>query len=146
MLKTIRFTFSTKNAKMLLTIRTPYKTILESFADFQRVVTRTAEAYLIVQNRMPPAVHVLPPGFLKVRMDKERADITGDYMHLGGWLIINPDNSCEINLMDLIERREIETDKLDKGEQEPAEDGVSGLYVNKIKASSFKSFLKQMSN
>ena len=143
---TLKRFFSAKKPKMELTIRTPYKTVVDSFSDFIRVVTRTSESYLIVQNRMPPAAHVLPPGFLKVRMEKEIEGFSGDFMHLGGWLVIHPDNSCEINIMDIVERKHIETDKLDKGEQEPTVEGIGTLYVNKIKSSSFKSFLKQMNN
>ena len=146
MRNTVKRLFSTKKPKMELTIRTPYKTVITSLSDFIRVVTRTSESYLIVQNRMPPAAHVLPPGFLKVRMEKEIEGFSGDLMHLGGWLVIHPDNSCEINVMDIVERKDIATDKLDKGEQEPTEEGISTLYVNKIKSSSFKSFLKQTSN
>ena len=144
--KALKRLFSTKKTKMELTIRTPYKTIVSNFSDFQRVVTKTSEAYLVVQNRMPPAVHVLPPGFLRIKMDKENPDFTGDLMHMGGWLIINPDNSCEINLMEAVDRKDIQSDKIDKGELEATEDGVTGAYAQKIRTSAQKVFQKSLSS
>ena len=143
--KALKRFFSTKKMKMELTIRTPYKTIVSNFADFQRVVTKTSEAYLIVQNRMPPAAHVLPPGSLKVRMEKENPDFSGEFMHTGGWLVINPDNTCEISLMECIDRKDIQSDRLDKGELEPIEEGIAELYVNKIRTAAQKTFHKNLS-
>lgn len=143
--KALKRLFSTKKMKMELTIRTPYKTIVSDFADFQRVLTKTTEAVLVVQNRMPPAVHILPPGPLKVRMDKENPNFSGDLLHTGGWLMINPDNTCEINLMDCVDRKEVQPDRLDKGEMEPVEDGVVGQYVQKIRNTTQKSFQKSVS-
>jgi len=130
---------------MELTIRTPYKTLLSNFTDFQRVITKTTEAYLVVQNRMPAAVHVLPPGSLKIRMEKENPNFSGDLMHTGGWLIINPDNSCEINLMEAVERKDIQADRLDKGELEHIEEGVTGQYAQKIRATTQKAFQRSVS-
>lgn len=54
---------------MELTIRTPYKVFCEKLTDFSRVVTKTNEAVLVVSNKMPAALHVLPPGNLLVRMN-----------------------------------------------------------------------------
>jgi hypothetical protein len=28
-------------------------------------------------------------------------------MHTGGWVIIHADNSCEINLMDIVDRKDV---------------------------------------
>lgn len=56
-----------KKPQMELTIRTPYKTFLSKYTDFQRVITKTNEAVLVVQNKMPAAVHMLPPGKITVR-------------------------------------------------------------------------------
>ena len=55
-----------KKAKMELTVRTPYMTIVENFDGFSRVLTKTNEAMLSIQNRSPAATYVLPPGHLKV--------------------------------------------------------------------------------
>ena len=145
MQKTIKRFFATKKMKMELTIRTPYKTIVSEFADFQRVVTKTSEAYLVVQNRMPPAVHVLPPGFLRVKMEKEMPDFTGELMHTGGWLVIHPDNSCEINLMECVDRKDVQGDRLDKGELEAVEDGLTGQYAQKIRTATQKAFQRNLS-
>ena len=144
--KALKRFFSTKKMKMELTIRTPYKTIVSNFSEFQRIVTKTSEAFLVVQNRMPPAVHILPPGFLRIKMDKENPSFTGDLMHTGGWLIINPDNTCEINLMEAVDRKDIQGDKIDKGELETLEDGVTGSYAQKIRNSTQKTFQKNLSS
>lgn len=78
-----------KKPKMELTIRTPYATILDKFEGFQRVLTKTNEAALIIQNRTPPSVYVLPPGHLKVKLNAEVKQTSGDLMHLGGWAIVH---------------------------------------------------------
>jgi hypothetical protein len=57
----------TKNANMELTIRTPYKTLCSKLTDFQRIITKTNEAVLVISNKMPAALHMLPPGSLLVR-------------------------------------------------------------------------------
>lgn len=138
--------FSTKKMKMEVTIRTPYKTLISDFSDFQRIVTKTSEACLVVQNRMPPAVHVLPPGSLKVRMEKENPKFSGDLLHTGGWLIINPNNTCEINLMEAVDRKEVQGDKIDKGDLEAVEDGITGQYVHKIRGHTQRTFQKSLTN
>lgn len=92
---------------MELTIRTPYKTICDKYTDFIRIVARTNEGVLIVNNKMPPALHILPPGPLIIRLSNSTDDFSGDFLHLGGWLIIHGDNSCEINLVDCFDKKEI---------------------------------------
>jgi len=57
------FNFSAKKAKMELTLRTPYKTYFEKFEGFSRIIAKTNEAALVVQNRSPAAMYVLPPGY-----------------------------------------------------------------------------------
>lgn len=143
--KALKRFFSTKKMRMELTIRTPYKTIVSDFSDFQRVITKTTEAYLVVQNRMPAAVHVLPPGSLKVRMDKENPKFSGDLLHTGGWLIINPDNTCEISLMECVDRKDVQSDKLDKGELTSLEEGLGGQYAQKMRATTLRTFQKNLS-
>ena len=56
---------------------------------------------------MPPAVHMLPPGKLTVRSNSSIDDFSGEIMHLGGWLVIHSDNTCEINLMEGVDKNEI---------------------------------------
>ncbi len=84
------FTFAAKKQKMELTIRTPYRTLFENFDGFSRVVTKTNEAALIIQNRTPPSLHVLPPGHLKVKLTSDVKGVTGEFMHMGGWLVVHP--------------------------------------------------------
>ncbi len=89
MFKLNRVFFSiARSPKMELTIRTPYKTLVSKLSDFTRIVTKTNQAVLIVQNNMPPAMHVLPPGYLKVRLNNPSDDFSGDFMHTGGFLVI----------------------------------------------------------
>ena len=57
-----------KKVKMELTLRTPYKTFFENFDGFQRILTKTNEAALIIQNKSPAALYVLPPGQFKVKL------------------------------------------------------------------------------
>ena len=69
MLRKIGNSFSaiTKNAQMELTVRTPYKVICNKLVDFTRIITRTNEAVLVISNKMPAALHILPPGNLIIR-------------------------------------------------------------------------------
>jgi hypothetical protein len=78
-----------KKQKMELTLRTPYQTVLKNFEGFQRVLTKSNEAALIIQNKSPPAVYVLPPGHLKIKLTQEQKGVSGDYMHTGGWVIVH---------------------------------------------------------
>ena len=99
--------FSTivKKQKMELTLRTPYKTILANFDGFQRIITRSNESSLIIQNRSPAAIYVIPPGQLKVKFTTDVKNTSGDYLHLGGWVFVHADNSCEVNLIECVERK-----------------------------------------
>lgn len=83
------FSTITKKQKMELTIRTPYKTILENFEGFSRIITKSNEASLVLQNKSPPSLFVLPPGPLKIKLTQDVKGVSGDYMHLGGWLAIH---------------------------------------------------------
>ena len=52
-------------------------------------------------------MHILPPGALRVRLTRDVPGVSGDFMHTGGWIIIHADNSCEINLMDIVDRKDV---------------------------------------
>ena len=110
---------------MELTIRTPYKTIYKKFKDFSRLVTKTNEGILLVQNNMPAALHILPPGYLKVKLLKNDEGLPENLMHTGGFISIHPDNSCEINLIEGFDKNEIQANKLTKSDfsEEPDEKG-----------------------
>ena len=83
--------FSTvqKKTRMELTLRTPYKTILKDYDGFSRILTKTNEAALVIQNKSPPACYVLPPGHLKVKFTADNKETSGDYLHLGGWVTVH---------------------------------------------------------
>ena len=61
---------------------------------------------------MPPGCHILPPGKLQVKLNNPQENFSGDVMHLGGFLVVHADNTCEINLMDCFDRKEMAIDKL----------------------------------
>lgn len=140
-IKTLKKTFSalTKNPQMLLTIRTPYQTILQNFNNFKRIITKTTDAILIIQNQMPAALHILPPGHLQIKTNSEIKDFSGDFMHLGGFVSINPDNSCEISLFECVDSKDLEEKKLEKR----VEEDVGDVFVYKIKKSTHSSFVKK---
>jgi hypothetical protein len=83
--------FSTvqKKLRMEATLRTPYRTILKNFDGFSRILTKSNEAALIIQNKTPPACYVLPPGHLRVKFTNDQKNTSGDYLHLGGWLTVH---------------------------------------------------------
>ena len=128
---------------MEVTIRTPYRTIVENFDGFSRITAKTNEAVLSVQNRSPPATYVLPPGYLKVKFTENREDTKGEYLHTGGWLVVHPDNSCEITLADGWEKDEIAFDQLDKADIPATDDSVAGKFVNRIRSRAQKTWVKK---
>ena len=90
--------FSTvaKKKQMELTLRTPYRnfalnseTIFSDFSGFSRIITKSQDSTLVIQNRTPGALYVLPPGPLRIKLNQEQADTSGDYLHTGGWMIIH---------------------------------------------------------
>lgn len=87
----LRKFFSTivKKQKMEVTLRTPYKTYLEDFDGFSRIITKTNSATLVLQNKTPASLYILPPGPLKVKLTQDVKGVTGDYLHTGGWLAIH---------------------------------------------------------
>lgn len=92
---------------------------------------------------MPPAAHILPPGKLLVRLNNPTEDFNGDLMHLGGFLVIHPDNSCEINLTECVNRKEMSADKLTQNDFIQNDGNV---YVDRIQKGTYNSFLKQLGN
>lgn len=76
------FLFSVKKKQLELTLRTPYRTIwnnsgtiVQDFTGFSRIVTKDLSSVVVIQNKMPPAVHVLPPGFLKLKLNGDVKDV-----------------------------------------------------------------------
>ncbi len=74
---------------MELSLRTPYKTILKDFDGFQRLITKTNEASLVIQNKSPPALYILPPGHLKLKLTQDIPGVQSEYLHTGGWVIVH---------------------------------------------------------
>ena len=87
---------------MELTIRTPYREIVSGLSEFSRVLAQTNEGVLNIQNNSPAAVHILKPGSLKIRSSNK--DIPEELLHVGGFLVINSDNTCEITLSDAFDK------------------------------------------
>ena len=131
-----------KKPKMEINIRTPYKTFVKDFNGFSRLVTRTTESALVVQNRMPAAVHILPPGVIKLRTENEMKDFSGELVHTGGFLVIHPDNSCDVNLMEAFDKKNLSTDKIGKNEMAKEEDTNVSKFVERIRNTTQKTFLK----
>jgi hypothetical protein len=65
-------------------------TVLKDFDGFSRIITKTNVAALVIQNCTSPALYVLPPGPLKVRLSQDVKAVSGDFMHTGGWVIVDP--------------------------------------------------------
>ena len=42
-----------------------------------------------MQNRNPAALHVLPPGFIKLKLNSDAKGVADEYIHTGGWAIIH---------------------------------------------------------
>jgi len=47
---------------MELTLRTPYKTYFDKFDGWSRIISKSNEAALVIENKSPASVFVLPPG------------------------------------------------------------------------------------
>ena len=137
------FSSVAKKARMELTVRTPYRTIVENFDGFSRVTAKTNEAVLSIQNRSPAATYVLPPGMLKIKFTEQRTDTSGEIFHCGGWATVHPDNSCEITLADGWEKSEMAFDQLDKADMEAITDPVEQKFVDRIRGRAQKTFLKK---
>ena len=131
-----------KKTKMEVNIRTPYKTFVENFSGFSRIVTRTSEATIVVQNKMPPSIHMLPPGTLKLKSETEIKGFSGELIHMGGWLVIHPDNSCDINLMEAFDKKDLNSDKIGKGEFSKEADGNAMKYIDRIRNTTQRTFIK----
>ncbi len=43
----------------------------------------------MIQNRTPGAMYVLPPGPLKIKLTQDVPNVSGEYLHTGGWLIVH---------------------------------------------------------
>ncbi|EAR90676.2 hypothetical protein TTHERM_01094890 (macronuclear) [Tetrahymena thermophila SB210] len=135
------FSALTKKQKMEVTLRTPYKEYLANFDGFSRITAKTNEASLVIQNKTPASLYVLPPGPLKIRFTSEVKNVSGDFLHTGGWVIVHADNTCEINVMDLFDRKEVRADQFEKGNIQDL-DTLAGKYAAKSRKSTVRLFTK----
>ena len=47
------------------------------------------DSILVIQNRLPSALHVLPPGFIKLKLNGDVKGVADEYIHTGGWCIVH---------------------------------------------------------
>jgi len=62
---------------------------------------------------------------------------------LGGWAIVHADNTCEINLLDAFEKKEIQVDQFDKSDAPKVNDDAAGRYAEKLRKSCARVFTKK---
>ena len=62
---------------MELTIRTPYKTVVDKLTEFSRLSSRTNESHLNIENNVPASMHMLPPGMISVNTNKTDDKFSG---------------------------------------------------------------------
>ena len=131
-----------KKPRMELTIRTPYKTLFSNFTDFKRITSKTTDYHISISNKMPPAAYILTPGRISVIPEADRKDFKGDFVHLGGWLTIHADNTCEIYLMDAFEAENFTNTKNDKLVSLANEDPKAVKWIEKIRSLALKNFFR----
>ena len=64
-------------------------TIVQDFSGFSKIITKDLNSVVVIQNRTPSALHVLPPGFLKLKLNGDVKGVAEEYIHTGGWAIIH---------------------------------------------------------
>lgn len=131
-----------KKPRMELTLRTPYKTYFNHFTEFRAVKARTPEAVLTISNRMPPALYMLAPGRLSVKPAVDTKDFVGEFVHTGGWAIVNADNTAEIYLMDATEKKDYSPIKNENLAEVTAEDGDIARTVEGVRKEAQSAFFK----
>ena len=107
-----------KLPKMELTMRTPYGTFFQNFSDFGRIYVGTSKGQIAISNKTIPRVYLLPPGQIKLAgmsdgEGKHTASDSGEFIHSGGWCFVHDNNSCEINMLECVEKEDFIWDKLD---------------------------------
>ena len=83
-----------KLSKQELTVRTPYRTVFENFADYKMLTVRTINGNITIGNRSQPRMYLLPPGEMKVCSigagdGNHSTSDTGYFIHTGGWLFVH---------------------------------------------------------
>ena len=143
MQKLIRgFSTAMKKPKMELTIRTPYKTLFNKYTDFRSITTKTSDAHIVIMNKMPPALHMLVPGLISIKPETDNKSFVGEFAHFGGWMVIQADNTCEIYLLDAVERPAFTPAKNDNLVSLANEEGFCVKWLESIRGDAEKTFLK----
>ncbi len=131
-------------SKMQVTLRSPYKTYLQGFEGFSRIVARTSEGTLVIQSKQPPAAYVLLPGSLKVLLTEDRKDTTGEFVHSGGFAVIHPNNTVDINLVECFDKNEVTASKISESEFKEGPETATSKYVERIRNSAKKDYLRHL--
>ena len=129
--------------RMQVTLRSPYKTYMQNFEGFSKIVGRTTEGALVIQSKQPAAAYILLPGSLKVLLTEDRKDTTGEFVHSGGFAVIHPNNTVEINLMECFDKKDIEAAKVSNAEFKET-DSPTGKYVERIRSNAKKDYLRYL--
>ena len=99
-------------------MRTPYGTFFQDFSGFGRVYVGTSKGQIAISNKTIPRVYLLPPGQIKLAgMTEGEGKVTksdsGEFIHSGGWCFVHDNNSCEINMLECVEKEDFIFDNLD---------------------------------
>ena len=92
----VRFFSVPKLAKLEMTVRTPYRTLLKNFNGFNQLYVEAQKGQISIGNRSIPRVYLLGPGQLKIAgyQDGEGSflekESSGKLIHTGGWLHVHP--------------------------------------------------------
>ena len=124
-----------KLPKMELTMRTPYGTFFQDFSGFGRVYVGTSKGQIAISNKTIPRVYLLPPGQIKVvGLTEGEGKITesasGEFIHTGGWLFVHDNNSCEINMLECVEKEDFVWDRLDTSVATETESEAGQVAMN----------------
>jgi hypothetical protein len=62
---------------------------VQDFSGFSRLITKDLSSVVVIQNRSPPALHVLPPGSIRLKLNGDVKGVSDEYIHTGGWAVIH---------------------------------------------------------
>ena len=141
------FSVVPKLTKAELTIRTPYRTIFDSFSQYTRLYVWTIDGLLAIGNRSNPRVYLLPPGEMEV-IGAEKGEGNnstsrdGKFIHTGGWLFVHENNSVEVNLVEANEKEDFDFDKLTVPEGLES-DSATGKVAEQLQVKTYNAFLRR---
>jgi len=138
-----------KQPKLELTMRTPYRTIFKSFTGFTRVyLTVPGEGYCGIGTNGYPRIACLPAGHIQVKNYTKgagsfaKAD-SGEFVHSGGWAIMNDNNTIDINLFECIEKELFKYDKLDQNAI-TSDGSIGGQYERRLQDLALKAMARKV--